>query len=348
MNQRDSLDPQGPEATAGPVASVTRRRTLAGLAGLTGLGPAGLHSLASAQDYPSRAAWIVVPFAAGGAVDIVGRTLASDLTGLLGQSFNVENRTGAGGNIAAAHVARSRPDGYTLMIGGAANTVARQVFASLQYDPDKDLTPIAMIGAAPSVLAVSANLPVQNLAGLVAMAKARPGGLAIGHGGAGTTSEHLAGEMFKMRAGIDMTSVAYKGVVPAINDMIGGQIAAVVTNVVNVLPHAQSGRVRILAVASPQRLKSLPDVPTMAEAGFPDFEVSVWWGLMGPANLPDVVVERLSRAVGTAVASGAIRDRLDTLSARPWTMTPAEFRAYYAKEGVRWTDVARKAGITPQ
>jgi tripartite-type tricarboxylate transporter receptor subunit TctC len=154
--------------------------------------------------------------------------------------------------------------------------------------------------------------------------------------------------MFKMRAGIDMTSVAYKGVVPAINDMIGGQIAAVVTNVVNVLPHAQSGRVRILAVASPQRLKSLPDVPTMAEAGFPDFEVSVWWGLMGPANLPDVVVERLSRAVGTAVASGAIRDRLDTLSARPWTMTPAEFRAFYAKEGVRWTDVARKAGITPQ
>jgi tripartite-type tricarboxylate transporter receptor subunit TctC len=329
-----------------PAAAPGRRTALAGLVGLAAATawPAG----ALAQAYPSRPAWIVVPFAAGGAVDIVGRTLATDLTSALGQPFNVENRTGAGGHIAATHVAKSKADGYTLLIGGAANTVAKQVFANLQYDPDTDLTPIAMIGAAPSVLAVSSSLPVKDVAGLVAMAKARPGSLAIGHGGAGTTSEHLAGEMFKMRAGIEMTSVAYKGIVPAINDMIGGQIAAVVTNVVNVVPHVQSGRVRVLAVASAQRLQSMPDVPTMAEAGIPDFEVSVWWGLMGPANLPNDVVQTLNRAVANAVAGGAIRDRLATLSAQPRTLTPAEFKAFYAKEGARWVDVARKAGITPQ
>ena len=336
-------DPRFPRSSR---AAAPARRTA--LAGLAGLAAAAWHAPAPAQAYPVRPGWIVVPFAAGGAVDIVGRALANDLTTTLGQPFSVENRTGAGGHIAAAHVAKSKPDGYTLLIGGASNSVAKQVFASLQYDPDTDLAPIAMIGAAPSVLAVSSSLPVRDVAGLVAMAKARPGALAIGHGGAGTTSEHLAGEMFKMRAGIEMTSVAYKGIVPAINDMIGGQIAAVVTNVVNVLPHVQSGRVRALAVASAQRLKSLPDVPTMAEAGMPDFEVSVWWGLMGPANMPEAVVERLNRAVATAVASGTIRDRLETLSAQPWTMTPAEFKAFYAKEGVRWVDVARKAGIQPQ
>ena len=333
------------ERPGDPRPAAPRRAVLAGLAGLAA---SALPGRATAQAYPDRPVWIVVPYAAGGAVDIVGRTLASDLAAGLGQPVNVENRTGAGGNIAAAHVAKSKPDGHVLMIGGAANSVAKQVFANLQYDPDTDLTPIAMIGAAPSVLAVSSSLPAKDVAGLVAMARAKPGALAIGHGGAGTTSEHLAGEMFKARAGIAMTSVAYKGVVPAINDMIGGQIAAVMTNVVNVLPHVQSGRVRVLAVASGQRLKSLPDVPTMAEAGFPDFEVAVWWGLLGPANLPAAVVDRLNGEVSKALAGGAIRDRLEALSARPWEMTPAQFKAFYAKEGARWVEVARKAGIKPQ
>ncbi len=323
-----------------------RRRMLGSVLGFAML--AGGAGLAHAQAYPTKPIWIIVPYAAGGAVDIVARSLGEDLSKRLGQQVLVDNKPGAGGNVATAHVARSAPDGYTLVIAGGATTVAKQLFANLQYDPYKDLTPVAMIGAAPAVLVVAADSPIKDVEGLVAMAKAKPGAMTFGHGGVGTTSEHLAGEMFRARADIDITTVAYKGGPAAMNDVIGGRITAVFTNPVNAIPMISSGRIRALAVAADNRLPALPEVPTMAQAGMPDFEVAVWWGLMGPANLPEAVVRTLNAAVGEALATGAIRTRLDALNAFPISATPAQFRKFFEDEGAKWVNVARQAGLKPE
>jgi len=308
-----------------------------------------LPRVAAAQSFPEdKPVWIVVPFGAGGAVDLIARSLATDLAKSLGRTVQVENRVGAGGNIAATYVARAKPDGHTFMVGGTGNAIARQIFANLQYDPLTDLAPIAMLGMAPSVLLVSSKLPVDDVRGLVAMAKARPGELTIAHGGAGTVSEHLAGELFKLQAGIDMTTVAYKGGAPAMVDIIGGQVTAMFTNLLNAMPNIQSGRMKALAVTSAQRVESISTVPTMKESGFPDFEVSAWWCVLGPAGLAAPVVERLNKDIEAALAGGAARERLETMNARPVPMSPARFRAFYVDEGRRWIDIARRAGITPQ
>ena len=301
-----------------------------------------------AQSWPAKPIWIIVPYAPGGAVDIVARSLAEDLGKQLAQQVLVDNRPGAGGNLATAYVARSAPDGYNLVIAGGATTVAKQLFANLSYDPDKDLTPIAMIGAAPAVLVVAADSPIRDVAGLVAAAKAKPGELTFGHGGVGTTSEHLAAELFRARAGVDVTTVAYKGGPAAMNDVIGGRITAVFTNPVNVVPMVRSGRIRALAVATDRRLSTLASVPTMAEAGIPNFDVAVWWGLMGPSKLPDHVVQRLNEAVNQSVEHGTIRARLEALNATPMSGSPEQFRAFYAAEGAKWVDVARQAGLKPE
>jgi len=313
------------------------------------LGAAAVPLPLRAQTYPAdKPVWVVVPFGAGGAVDLIARTLATDLAKSLGQVVNVENRVGAGGNIAAAHVARSAPDGHTFMVGGTGNAIAKQIFANLSYDPMTDLTPIAMLGMAPSVLLVSASLPVDDLRGLVAMAKGKPGTLTIAHGGAGTVSEHLAGELFKLQAGIDLTTVPYKGGAAAMTDIIGGQVTCMFTNLLNAMPHLKSGRMKALAVTSGERVASIPTVPTMKESGYPDFEVFAWWCVLGPANLPASIVDRLNRDISAALAGGATKGRLETMNARPVPMTPAQFKGFYTEEGRRWTEVARKAGITPQ
>ena len=239
------------------------------------LAAAALPLAARAQAFPeNKPVWIVVPFGAGGAVDLIARSLATDLARSLARTVQVENRVGAGGNIAATYVARAKPDGHVFMVGGTGNAIAKQIFANLQYDPLTDLTPIAMLGMAPSVLVVSSKLPVDDVRGLVAMAKAKPGALTIAHGGAGTVSEHLAGELFKLQAGIDMTTVAYKGGAPAMVDIIGGQVTGMFTNLLNAMPNIQSGRMKALAVTSAQRVESLAVVPTMKESGVPDFELS--------------------------------------------------------------------------
>ena len=329
------------------VSPVSRRAVLAGAGGL--LAAAALPGGVAAQSFPEdKPVWIVVPFGAGGAVDLIARSLSTDLAKSLGRTVQVENRVGAGGNIAATHVARSKPDGHTIMVGGTGNAIAGQIFANLQYDPLTDLTPIAMLGMAPSVLLVSSSLPVDDVRGLVAMAKSRPGALTIAHGGAGTVSEHLAGELFKLQAGVDMTTVAYKGGAAAMTDIIGGQVTAMFTNLLNAMPHLQSGRMKALAVTSGQRVDAIGAVPTMKQAGFPDFEVSAWWCVLGPAGMPAPIVERLNRDIDAALGAGAVRERLQTMNARPVPMTPDRFRAFYLEEGRRWTEVARRAGITPQ
>jgi len=301
-----------------------------------------------AQTGPTKPIWIMVPYAPGGAVDIVARSLAEDLGRQLGQQVLVENKPGAGGNLATAHVARSTPDGHTLVVGGGATTVAKALFANLSYDPDKDLTPVAMIGAAPTVLVVAADSPYKDVASLVSAAKSKPGTTTFGHGGVGTTSEHLAAELFRTRAGIDITTVAYKGGPAAMNDVIGGRITAVFTNPVNVIPMVASGRIRALGVTSKKRISALADVPTMSEAGVDGMDVAVWWGLMGPAGMPEVAVRKLNEAVNRALESGAIRARLEALNATPMPGTPAQFAQFVESEGRKWTAVARQAGLIPE
>jgi len=341
-HRHGSRSARGPAAPDGARREALRRTAALGAAAAL---PFGAAAQAFPEDTP---VWLVVPFGAGGAVDLIARSLATDLAKSLGRTAQVENRVGAGGNIAAAHVARSRPDGHTMMVGGTGNAIAKQIFANLPYDPLVDLTPIAMLGMAPSVLLVSSSLPVDDVRGLVAMAKAKPGVATIAHGGAGTVSEHLAGELFKLQAGIDMTTVAYKGGAAAMTDIIGGQVTAMFTNLLNAMPHLQSGRMKALAVTSGQRVDSIPKVPTMKESGFSDYEVSAWWCVLGPAGMPEPIVDRLNRDIEAALAGGAVRERLETMNARPVPMSPARFRAFYLDEGRRWTEVARRAGLTPQ
>lgn len=326
-------------------ANLGRRLRFGLLALLTGV---ALSGAAMAQSYPNKPLWIVVPYAPGGAVDIVARALAAQLSQQLGQPVQVENKTGAGGNIGSAYVAKAAPDGYTLLMGGGATTVAKQLFASLAYDPDKDLTPVAMIGAAPSVLLVSPKLGVKDVRGLIELARSKPGALSFGHGGRGTTSEHLVSEIFKDKAGLEMISVAYKGVTPALTDLMGGQITAVFTNSVNAVPPVKSGKLKALAVASRERLPSLPDVPTMAEAGISDLEVAVWWGLLAPAGVPQEVVDRLNREVAKAAFSDAVSKRLEALGARPMALNPQEFQAFFSEEGRKWAAAAHQAGLKPE
>ena len=298
---------------------------------------------ALAQTYPSKPLRIVVPYAPGGAVDIVARATAQELTKRLGQQVIVENRTGAGGNIGSEVVARSQPDGYTLLMASPANTINPSLYTKMPYDPARDLVPIALIGSVPTVLVVNRSLPAQNVKQLVALAKARPGALTYGSGGSGTT-EHLAGEMFKTFAGVDMLHVPYKGGAQVMVDIISGQIALMFINQLGALPHVKARKVRALAVASAERSPALADVPTFVESGFADFKVSVWWGLMGPAGMPKEIVTLLNREVVAGLASSEMKERLQALSAQPIGDTPERFAALFADETARWARVVKASG----
>ena len=300
-------------------------------------------TLAHAQTYPTKPIRIVVPYAPGGAVDIVARATGQELTKRLGQQVIVENRTGAGGNIGSEVVAKSAPDGYTLLMASPANTINPSLYAKMPYDPSRDLVPIVLIGSVPTVLIVNPSLPVRNVRELVTLAKSRPGALTYGSGGSGTT-EHLAGEMFKAAAGIDMLHVPYKGGAQVIVDIIAGQIAMMFINQLGALPQIKAGKVRALGVASDKRSAALPDVPTFAESGFPDFRVSVWWGLMGPAAIPREIVMLLNREVVAAVGSPEMKERLQTLSAQPIGDTPERFAKMFAEETARWAKVVKVSG----
>ena len=298
---------------------------------------------AQAQNYPTRPIRMIVPYAPGGAVDIVARSVGHELTKRVGQQVIVDNRTGAGGNIGSETVAKAAPDGYTLLMASPANTINPSLYSKMPYEPMRDLVPIALVGSAPAVLIANRTLPVQNVKQLIALAKAKPGALTYGSGGSGTT-EHLAGEMFKSMAGIDMLHVPYKGGAQVITDIISGQIALMFVNQLGALPHVKAGKVKALGVASGERSQALPDVPTFAEAGFPQFKVSVWWGVMGPAGLSRDIVTQLNREILAALSSPEMKERLLTLSAQPIGGTPEQFAAFFAEETARWARVVKASG----
>jgi len=322
---------------------LSRALTLARRVRVAGFALLALAAGATAQTYPSKPVRIVVPYAAGGAVDIVARALGQELGKRFGQNVLIENRVGAGSNIATDHVAKSAPDGYTLLMASPANAINATLYAKLPFNPATDLTPIGLVGSAPTILVCNPSLPAKNANDLVVLAKSKPGALTFGSGGSGTT-EQLAGEMFKAAAKIDMVHVPYKGGAAALTDVIGGQIAVMFINQLGALPQAKAGKVRVLGVASAERSAALPSVPTFAEQGFPDMKVEVWWGVMGPGAMPKELVTRINADIAAAVASPEMKERLESLSARPIGGNSERFAAFFREEMSRWAKVVRASG----
>ena len=300
------------------------------------------HSLA--QSWPDRPIRLLVGFAAGGPTDIAARAVGDRLSEVLGKPVIIENVTGAAGNVAAERVAKAAPDGYTLLAAASATIVTNpSLYAKLNFDPVKDFAPITQIVTTPNLLVVPNDLPVNSVAELVAYAKAQSK-LTFGSAGVGT-SQHLAGELFKTMAGIDLQHVPYRGIAATVPDLLAGRITMVFGNISAMQPLVREGKARALAVTSPRRWPSVPELPTMIELGFKDFDSSAWFGLMAPAGTPQPIIDRLHRETLRILARGDVRERFDVLGMEPIGNTPAEFAAVIAAETPQWAKVIKDAGI---
>ena len=297
-------------------------------------------------EYPSRPVRIVVPSPPSGGTDIIGRVLAQHFSRALGQQFVVENRSGAGNMIGIETVARSAPDGYTLLMAPSTLALNSVLYKKVSYDPVRDFAPITLAANAPNVLIVNTSLPATSLAQFIALAKQKPGQLSYGTPGVGT-SPHMAMELLKSMAGIDLQHVPYRGTAPALTDVIGGQVAGMFANALTARPQIDSGRVRALAVSGPARIAALPDVPPLAET-LPGYEAMQWYGLLAPAGTTPAIVSRLNTEALKALRSDEMKQRLALDGAQPMGTTPAEFAALIKSELEKWTRVARAAGIEPQ
>lgn len=319
-----------------------RRPYLAGLlAAALSLGAAAT----SAETYPAKPIRLVVPYAAGGAVDIVARSVGQKMSVLLKQPIIVDNRPGASTNIGMDAVSKAAPDGYTIMMASNSLATNAALFAKLPFDPTRDFTPVARIGQASLVLVVPAKSSVTSLKDLVSQAQAQPGKLSYASAGNGS-SGHLAGELFKEAAHIDVLHVPYKGGAPAITDLLGERITFMPINPLEVITHIRAGTLRAIAVASDQRAPLLPSVPTSREQGLPGFTASVWWGLVAPAKTPPAVVRELNTAANTALADPDVRKQLMQLGVTILPGTPEAFGQFVRNETSTWNGVIRKAGIT--
>ena len=299
---------------------------------------------APAQNYPDRSIKLMVPYPAGGPTDTVARAITQGLTTDLGQSVIVENQAGAGGRLAMKTVARAAPDGYTLLLGGTNNNgITPAVYKDLDFDAVKDFAPVAAIASDSLVLVVNPNVPAKTLAELVAYAKANPGKLASG-GGIGI-SPHFVLEFVRVKSGTNIQFVPYRGAAPAMTDTISGQIQMHASAKVLLLPQIQAGKLRALAVASPTRWKELPDVPTLAEAGFPGFPPDIWYGLLAPAGTPASVVAKLNGAVNARLQTPEMLASLAKLGLDPRPLTPQQFGTVLVDEVRLWGDLAKQTGI---
>jgi tripartite-type tricarboxylate transporter receptor subunit TctC len=301
----------------------------------------------SRAQYPVKAVRILVGFAPGGAVDIPARMVAQRLSETLGQPMIVENRPGADGIVAGEVVAKSPPDGYTLLYVSAGHAMNSVLHAkSLPYHPINDFSPISLVASGPLTLVVNRALPVSSLKDLIALAKARPGKLNFASSGSGGTM-HLAGELLKSVAHVDIVHVPYKGGGPALTDVLGGQIELTFVGAPASMPHIRSGRLKVLAVTSARRSAALPDVPTVAELGFPGFEVATWYGVLGAARTAPAIVNQLSAEIAKTVALPDIREKFLAVGIEPVGSTPEQFAQHIRAEIARWTPLILKAGIKP-
>ena len=301
---------------------------------------------AQAQTYPNKPIRLLVPFAPGGSSDIVSRSFAAEMAKTLGQTVVVESKPGGAGNIAMMEAKGSLPDGYTIILGHVGTlAVNPAMFAKLPYDPVKDFVPITLLAKVPSLLVVNAEkMKVKNLKELVEYAKKNPGALNYGSAGNGS-SGHLAMAYVALTAGFTATHVPYKGTGPMMTDLLAGRLDATFTGAPPLMAHVKAGTLRPIAVGTAKRSPAMPDVPTVAEQGYPGFETSQWYGLLAPAGTPDAIIQKLAQAAVAAGKSLVVSERLSAEAAEPATSTPAEFAAFIKVEAARWNDVVKKSQI---
>jgi tripartite-type tricarboxylate transporter receptor subunit TctC len=306
-----------------------------------------LVSFAHAQDFPTKPIKLIVPFPAGGPNDIIARVVASKMSELIGQPIVIDNRGGAGGMIGTDAVAKAEPDGYTIAITSAgALAISKSLQEKVPYDSLKDLKPVTLVAKVPELLVVATNVPASSMKELLALAKSKPGKLNFASTGPGSMP-HLAGELFKISAGIDIVHVPYKGAAPAVNDILGQQVDMVFLDIPVLLPQVQSGKVKPIAIGSRERVPSLPDVPTTAEVGLPQVEAENWYGMVAPAKTPPAVVAKLHKMTVDALNSAEVKDKLSSQGAILVGNTPDEFAAYIQSEIDKWGKVAKAANIKP-
>ncbi len=318
----------------------TRRTCLLALACLAGAGTAWAQA-----SFPHKPLTLVVPYAPGGPTDAMARTLANAIRPLLGQPMIVENKAGAGANIGADYVARAEADGHTLLFGTSAPlAINMNLYQKINYDPVKSFSPIIQIGYLPNVLVVHPSVPAKNMKELIAYAKANPGKLSFASSGSGASS-HLAGVLFNMRAGTDIQHIPYKGTGPALNDLLGGQVAMSFTDVLTALPHIKAGKLRVLGVTSASRSRALPEVPTLMEQGLKDFDASVFFGIVAPSGTPQEVVTKLNAAFTQVLQQPDVKQRLAQQGLEPPPQyTPAQLAVYMRSEAAKWREVIKVSG----
>jgi tripartite-type tricarboxylate transporter receptor subunit TctC len=304
---------------------------------------AALSFGAAAQSYPAKPVRVLVPFPPGGTADLLTRVTAEKMSASFGQQFVVENRAGAGGNLAAEHVARAEADGYTLLASPPHLLTINPLLYKLSFDPTK-LAPVSIIAMYPNVLLAGPKLRAASVQDVIAQARERPGGIAIASQGNGTLS-HLAAELFKSMAKIDLLHVPYKGTAPAMTDLLGGQVELMFDNLITAMPHVKSGKLRLLGVGGEQRIAAFPDVPAISEL-LPGFRSETWMALVAPPGTPDAITEKLAAAVRRAVNEGEFRKMLTEMQAEPIGNTPREMAAVIQQETERWSRVIRDAHIT--
>src|SRR5258706_2279548 len=302
----------------------------------------------AAQDYPSRAIRLVAPFPAGGAADILARAIGQKLNEAWGQPVVVDNRPGAGGTIGADNVAKSPADGYTLLLGTTATqSITPSIYPKLAYDPLTDFVAVAMMAQVPVVLVVNKSVPARSVAELIALARQKPDALTFASSGTGAIP-HLTGELFKVMAGVQMLHVPYRGATPALTDLLAGQVSMMFDNLPSSLPHIAAGSVNALGVATRTRARALPDVPTIAEAGIPGFEVLSWFGILAPAATPAPIVAKLRGGIDRALIAPDFQARLASVGAETMAMTPDAFAALIRSDTVKWAQIVKANEIKPE
>lgn len=310
---------------------------------LAGLAAAAVSGVAAAQTYPTKPVRLIVPFPPGGSNDIVGRVMAEELTRRLGKQVVVDNRGGAGGVLGTEIAATSDPDGHTLLIISVAYAFNPALY-KLRFDPEKAFAPIAMLGTGPNALTVNPKLAANSVKELIALAKAKPGQLSYASAGVGTF-QHLGSELFRIMAGIDMLHVPFKGGGPAMADVIAGNTQICLGSLIQVIPHVDSKRLKLLGIGGTKRAKVYPNVPTIAEAGVPGYDASNWWGLLAPAKTPPAVVKRLQTEVTAILAQPELQKKFEGQGAETVNMAGAEFGRFIRTEMVKWSKVVKEAGI---
>ena len=324
--------------------STARRHHLTGILALALLGSA-IAPAAWAQQYPDKPVKLVVPYPPGGPTDIVARVVAQKLQDAMGQPFVIENRPGAGGNPGAEAVARSAPDGHTLVVATTAHAINPSLFSKLSYQLMKDFAPVSQLTAGPLVIVANPALPANNVKELIALAKSKNGGLNFGSSGNGQ-STHLSAELFSAMAGVKMAHVPYKGSAPALTDVMAGQTDLMFDTMLSAMPHVKAGKLKALAVTSAQRSPVAPDVPTVAEGGLPGYEAIAWNGLLAPAGTPAPVVAKLNAELKKVLESPDVKQRFEAQGFTPMWNTPADYRAFMQAEVDKWAKVVKTSGAT--